>query len=415
MKKGFLLILSTMLFFNLSIAQTISGTWTGELAIGLKKLAIVFHFNKTANNSTKVFMDVPAQSAKGIPVNLHVLTTDSVSLAIPSIGMTYSGKLHKGVIVGTFTQMGQQLKLDLYPGNQARKSRPQEPKGDLPYTTLEMSVHNEKADVYLTGTLTYPTGFMKDSNMPVVVMVTGSGGQNRDEEIFEHKPFLVIADYLARNGIASFRYDDRGMGKSSGTQIGCTSADFADDAEVVIDFLRKKGEFKKIGILGHSEGGMIAFMLGARNKVDFIVSMAGPGIKGDTLLTEQKNAILRLQGIDLKITTEQTRKEIATMTKNVWLEYFLNYDPRVDLEKITVPIMAINGTNDVQVLSKSNLKAIRDILYGKNKYNLIKEYPNLNHLFQHCTPQTAIDYYEIDETCSNEVLEDIVNWIKSLK
>lgn len=415
MKKVFLLILFTMQLLNLSIAQTISGTWTGELTVSLKKLAIVFHFNKTADGCIKAFMDVPAQSAKGIPVDLHVLTTDSVSLAIPSIGVTYSGKLHKGIIVGTFTQMGKQLKLDLHPGDQTRKFRPQEPKGNLPYTAFEMSIYNEKANVYLTGTLTYPTGFMKDSNIPVVVMVTGSGGQNRDEEIFGHKPFLVIADYLARNGVASFRYDDRGMGKSSGTQVGCTSADFASDAEAVIDFLRRKGEFKKIGVLGHSEGGMIAFMLGARSKVDFIVSMAGPGIKGDTLLTEQKNAILQLQGINLKITTEQTRKEIATMTKNVWLEYFLNYDPRVDLEKITVPVMAINGTNDVQVLSKSNLKAIRDILYGKNKYNLIKEYPNLNHLFQHCTPQTAIDYYEIDETCSNEVLEDIVNWIKSLK
>lgn len=414
MKKLVSLLFAAVLFSFVSQAQTITGSWSGELEVGPQKLGIIFHFNRAQDGRMLAFMDVPAQSAKGIPANISVLTADSVSVSVPAIGMTYSGRLTDGIIRGSFTQMGMSFQLDLKPGAQDKPKRPQEPQGELPYNTTELVIRNEKADVSLSGTLSYPAGYVKGQNVPVVVMVTGSGGENRDEEVYEHKPFLVIADYLARNGVASFRYDDRGIGKSTGQQYGGTTADFADDTEAAVEYLKGTGEFDKVGVLGHSEGGLIAFILAGRGKADFIVSLAGPGIKGDTLLTEQSKAISKLNGIEYNATTAQTREQVRVSGSSPWLDYFLDYDPKSDLEKITVPVMALNGANDVQVISKSNLKAIESALSGKNRHNVFREYPDLNHLFQHCTPQTSMDYYEIEETFSPEVLEDIAEWIKSL-
>lgn len=396
-------------------AQQITGPWKGTLDAGNQKLEVIFRFSHRSDGSSAATMDVPAQSATGIPAKLNALTADSVSLEVAAISMSYTGKLENGIIRGSFTQMGVTFPLELEQGDNVRKIRPQEPAKPYPYETEDIKIRNARAGIMLSGTLTYPVGYKKGDKVPVVIMISGSGGQNRDEEIFEHRPFLVIAEHLAKHGIASFRYDDRGIGKSGGTQSGCTSADFAGDAEAVAEYLKAKGEFCKTGILGHSEGGMIAFMLGAKDKADFIISMAGPGIQGDTLLAEQKNAISRLRGFQAQFTASDVRKELETMEKrNIWLEYFFDYDPRHDLEKITVPVMAINGSNDLQVIPESNLEAIRKILSGRNRHNLIKEYPDLNHLFQHCTPATAMSYYEIDETCSPEVLDDIAEWIRKL-
>ena len=155
-------------------------------------------------------------------------------------------------------------------------------------------------------------------------------------------------------------------------------------------------------------------MLGAEGKADFLVSMAGPGIKGDSLLVEQQNALFKLKGIPSNVSVSTLRKSMATQPGNVWLEYFMDYDPRQDLERITIPVMAVNGSNDMQVLSDSNISAIRNCLSGKNSKNLIKVYPGLNHLFQHCEPASSMDYYKIEETCSPEVLRDIAAWINSL-
>lgn len=414
--KRFLLFLAVFALYPvLSAAQEISGPWNGVLNAGSQSLEIVFRFERAADGSFSASMDIPAQSAKGIPAKLNVLTADSVSLEIAALQITYKGWLANGTIKGTFTQMGFSFPLDLEPGDFMKPDRPQEPEGPLPYATREVRIYNAADSIWLAGTLTYPVGYSKGEKVPVVVMVSGSGAQNRDEELYEHKPFLVIADRLARNGIASLRYDDRGVGSSDGTQYGCTSADFADDAESAVDFLKKSGEFGKTGVLGHSEGGMIAFMLGAKGVPDFIVSLAGPGIKGDTLLAEQQNAIYGLKGIKTQSTAETVRGMIAaTYPGNTWFEFFLDYDPGPDLEKITVPVMAINGSNDLQVLPASNLGTIRLVLTGKNAKNLIREYPDLNHLFQHCTPETAMDYYAIEETCSEEVLKDIADWINSL-
>ena len=247
-----------------------------------------------------------------------------------------------------------------------------------------------------------------------MLMVTGSGLENRDEEVFDHKPFLVIADYLARNGIATLRYDDRSFGESKGGDVkNATTKDFARDAEAGIAYLKSTKKFGKVGVLGHSEGGSIAFMLGAKDKVDFIISMAGIGVKGDTVLTAQTNKAMELAGQTKRLTTLQYR--VNTMfQKSPWLNYFIDYDPAADIAATKCPVMAINGDKDIQVISSLDLPRIKKNLH-ENKYNFIREYPSLNHLFQHCTTGTPSEYRSIEETISPEVLSDMAKWINSLK
>ena len=300
--------------------------------------------------------------------------------------------------------------------------RPQTPQTPYPYETEEVTFTNEKDGATLAGTLTYPVGYDKESGKPVggnmksltvVLFVSGSGQQNRDEELFNHKPFLVIADYLARHGIASLRYDDRATGSSKGGEVkNATSEDFMRDAEAGLNYLRNQKKFKKIGVLGHSEGGLIAFMLGARKKTDFIVSLAGPGVKGDTLLAAQTNRIMELSGMSATMTAEQYRQQ-KEVQETPWLQWFINYDPSDNIRNSRCPVFALNGDRDCQVLSSQNLPPIQRLL-PKSKKNLIKEYPGLNHLFQHCTTGLPTEYGQIEETISQEVLQDIVQWIQGL-
>ena len=295
---------------------------------------------------------------------------------------------------------------------------------------------NDAAHATLAGTLTLPADFEAQKSRPVVLMVTGSGLQNRDEEIFDHKPFAVIADYLARHGIASLRYDDRGFGQSTGEVANATTADFADDAEAGIRLLRtmnfsekngrktrEKPLFSKVGILGHSEGGSVAFMLGAKQAVDFIVALAAPGIKGDTLLVEQTNALLELSGQPAKM-----RLTMAMQETNPWYEFFAEYNPAADIAATRCPVFALNGSLDKQVLPESNLNAIYNLqltTYNSKPNNqhptintqhpTIKLYPGLNHLFQHAKTGATTEYNSIEETISEEVLHDITEWIGGLK
>ena len=289
-------------------------------------------------------------------------------------------------------------------------NRPQNPVAPYPYKTEEVAFKNVADGATLVGTLSYPIGYKKGKT-PVVLMVTGSGQENRDEEIFDHKPFLVIADYLARHGVATLRYDDRGFGKSTGGDVEhATTLDFMRDAASGVDFLRTSKQFGKVGILGHSEGGSIAFMLGAKGKVDFVISMAGIGVKGDTALTAQANKILELTGQSMRFSTHQYRMN-AIIERSPWLNFFIDYDPSGDISKTLCPVMAINGSRDVQVIPSLNLMGIKAHLKPNSK-NIIKEYPSLNHLFQHCKTGNVLEYRMIEETISPEVLEDIVRFIK---
>ena len=443
MKK--LLLLSAMLLSCgiICLAQSLSGSWNGKLTLGPQSLTIVLNIASDGSCT----LDSPDQGAKGIPCATQHLSTDSIRIDIPAIGGSYSARLTGGKLVGNFVQMGYSFPLELVPG-EAIPERPQTPTPPFGYETREVTFANAAAGVTLAGTLTLPQGH--DHSTPVVLMVTGSGLQNRDEEIFDHKPFLVIADFLARNGIATLRYDDRGAGKSTGDAANGTTENNMKDALAAVEYARATGKFGRTGVLGHSEGGAIAFMLAARGKADFIVSMAGPGLRGDSILLAQNRRGMMQGGVPANMADDYCKvlakmfavmaqpgtvsdpaakvREIAKETgvslpeplvqnfaKSMeictpWLKYFIGYDPSADIRGAKCPVMAVNGSKDVQVVAADNLAAIRRLL-PENSLNLIKEYPGLNHLFQHCTTGLTTEYGQIEETVSPEVMQDIAAWI----
>mgnify|MGYP002726657028 FL=1 len=340
-----------------------------------------------------------------------------------------------GEIKGTFTQNGFPLPLTLKPGKITVK-RPQTPVPPFPYK--EESVSFTNAGYTFNGTLTLPENYTKDT--PVVLMVTGSGQQNRDEELFEHKPFAVIADALARQGIASLRYDDRGWGDASVKFMNFTTDDFRQDAAAALPLLRKR--FNKVGILGHSEGGTIALILAAEGKADFIVSLAGMAISGkETLVMQNRQAMsaigLPKETVDIYCNSiSKALDEIASGKKaseiNIdgmpealkpitikalqqadtpYIRHFLNIDVSKLLSKIKCPVLTLNGTKDTQVDCTANTIQLEKGL--TNCKHTIKKVDGVNHLFQHCTTGNVIEYQQIEETIAPEVLQTITGWINS--
>ena len=418
MKKTIITILLTLVALTGSAqvqpTTALLGSWSGKLKIGTMSLTIVLHLEQ-ADGYVKASLDSPDQGAKGISVFKEYLSDDSVAVKVESLDVTYRAKLKDGKLDGKFTQRGFTFPLVMTKGVPEVK-RPQMPQPPFPYETEEVTFKNEIDGATLAGTLTWPVDYIpKSKKKPMVVLfVSGSGQQNRDEELFEHKPFLVIADYLARHGIATLRYDDRATGQSVGGDVkNATSEDFARDAAAGMQFLRSKRAFSKVGILGHSEGGLIAFMLGAQKKTDFIVSLAGPGVQGDTLLTTQGNRIMLLSGQLPTMTVKKYRQQEAVQ-QTPWIRWFIDYNPSDNIRKTYCPVFALNGDRDCQVISSQNLTAIERLL-PKSTQNQIKEYSGLNHLFQHCTTGLPAEYGEIEETISPEVLKDIAKWINSLK
>ena len=437
-------------------SHEISGVWFGELNAGQSKINLIFNISEDNTGATVCTLDSPDQGVKNIPAQLSFLNSDSIKINIPSFGASYEGIITKDVITGKFSQAGFDFDLNLKPGKPVIK-RTQNPQPPFEYQTEEVFFTNVKDNTVLSGTLTYPVAYdnMKKGKVPVVLMVSGSGLQNRDEEILDHKPFLVIADYLAKHGIASLRYDDRSVGKSTGNAANATTADFMEDAAAGLEYLKKTNKFGKTGVLGHSEGGIISFMLGSRKKADFIISLAGTGVRGDSVLVGQTKLSLLQSGMpeelcndycnvleqayqykiagtsNVKDDPDTIIDKIITGTKvnipagarnniinilklnNPWLDYFMSYSPANDISSTTCPVMALNGSLDIQVIAGTNLNAIKKLL-PQNRNNLIKEYDGLNHLFQHCTTGNPTEYGRIEETISTDVLQDITEWIKSL-
>lgn len=387
------------------------GSWSGKLKVGTMSLTLVLNLEQ-ADGYVKASLDSPDQGAKGISAFKEFLSDDSVAVKVEMLNASYRAKLKDGKLDGTFSQNGFTIPVTMTRGVPEVK-RPQNPQPPYPYETEEVAFRNEADGATLAGTLTWPVGYDRKKKPKVVLMVTGSGQQNRNEKLMNHQPFLVIADYLARHGIASLRYDDRATAKSvGGDVVNATTQDFMRDAAAGVEYLRGRKAFGKIGILGHSEGGSIAFMLGAQKKTDFIVSLAGPGVKGDTLLAAQGNMILVLSGQPATMTVETCRQQTAIQNMP-WIKWFIDYDPSDDIRKTHCPVFALNGDLDCQVISTQNLPAIKQLL-PSSKRNLIKEYPSLNHLFQHCTTGLPTEYGQIEETVSPEVLSDIAEWINGL-
>jgi len=417
MKKNYLVTIMLALFALMGQAQinpttALLGSWSGKISIGNNSLRVVLHLEQK-EGYVAVSLDSPDQGAKGLSASKEYLSDDSLSIKLEFIGMTYRASLKDGKLVGTFAQNGFSTPLVMTKGVDEVK-RPQTIQPPYPYETEEVTFRNEADGATLAGTLTWPVGYDKKQKPTVVLFVSGSGQQNRDEELFDHKPFFVIADYLARQGIATLRYDDRATGKSVGGEVkNATTEDFTRDAAAGLDYLRSRKAFGKIGLLGHSEGGMIAFILAAKKKTDFVVSLAGPGVKGDTLLATQSNRILSLSGLPANMTVEKYRQQEAVQ-QMPWIQWFIDYDPSANIRQTRCPVFALNGDRDCQVISSQNLEAIRRLL-PPSKKNLIKEYPELNHLFQHCTTGLPTEYGQIEETISPEVLQDIAKWIQGLK
>jgi pimeloyl-ACP methyl ester carboxylesterase len=436
----------------------LEGTWSGALKVRGFTLRLAFKVSK-AEEGYAATMDSIDQGVKDIPVDTVTFKDGKVRFELKRFMALYEGTLEGDELKGTFTQAGQSLPLTLKRVEKVPElNRPQTPKPPFPYKTEEVTYENKKGGVTFAGTLTIPKG---KGPFPVLLMITGSGAQDRDETIFGHKPFFVIADHLTRLGVATLRVDDRGVGGSTGDLSQSRIQDFADDVLAGIEFLKGRKDFdpKRIGLLGHSEGGYIAPMVAARSKdVAFLVLLAPPGISGEEILYVQGEALRKASGVDDKTAArerkvqedifaalkeetddakarERIRKVIEeriselppeqaktgraalepqiNMVMTPWFRSFLVYDPRPDMKKVTCPVLALIGEKDLQVPPKENLPELRKAFSSADHLDTkILELKDLNHLFQKCRTGLMAEYAQIEETIHPSVLKQIGEWLE---
>ncbi|HEX8452692.1 MAG TPA: alpha/beta fold hydrolase [Longimicrobium sp.] len=429
------------------------GNYNGALDAGAIKLRLALSIERGANGAFSGALTSVDQGGVRLPVT--VLPQGDTAVRIEASGAVFQARIsaNRDSLAGTWEQGGAKLPLTLVRGAAlAAPVRPQEPKRPFPYREEEVSFASVPG-VRIAGTLTLPQG---RGPFPSAVLITGSGQQDRDESLMGHKPFLVLADYLTRRGIAVLRMDDRGEGRSTGDFGAATSADFANDVEAAVRFLAARSDVarNKIGLIGHSEGGVIAPMVATRSRgVAYVVMLAGTGIPGDSLLRLQGAAVLRSSGASEEmvrrqgevqgrifaaaragrdsadaarriraVLTPQERAAGASSPDSIpapmrplvgpWFRYFLGYDPRPALRRLTVPTLALNGSLDVQVPAKENLAAIDSALRAAgNRDYRVQELPGLNHLFQTARTGSPGEYATIEETMSPAALEAVASWI----
>jgi len=455
--------LVTLLFSTIALPsnnEIMEGAWQGILKVSGIELRIVFKISRGPEDILTATMDSPDQGAKDIPVDEVIFENGSLRLEIKSAMIVFEGKLKDDdlSIEGELRQSGQSFPLVLKRVDEpAQVRRPQEPKKPYPYEEEEVVYENKEAAVKLAGTLTIPG---QEGPFPAALLISGSGPQDRDETLLGHHPFLVLADYLTRLGIAVLRVDDRGVGKSGGDFTQATSEDFASDVLAGLEYLKSREEInpKQIGLIGHSEGGIIAPMVAVQSSdVAFIILMAGTGLIGEEILYLQGELILRAEGASdepiarnrslqeqmfivvkeekdnsvaekrvrailqdamPEVSEEQRKGAEAAVEAQIqwvlspWFRHFLAYDPKPTLMKVKCPVLAINGQKDVQVPPKENLAAIEEALKagGNNNYT-IKELSGLNHLFQTAQTGAISEYARIEETISPTALKIMGDWI----
>jgi uncharacterized protein len=437
--------------------------WQGELKAGAIEIRLVFHLFKQKDGGYAGTMDSPDQGAKGLDLDEVAIKDDIVRIELKRAGVVFEGKRDKGgqEITGDFKQAGRTFPLTLKKVSKLSESkRPQMPVKPFPYDEIEVAYESKAPGIKFAGTLTVPRSA---GPFPAVLLIQGSGAHDRDETIFDHKPFLILADYLTRRGIEVLRVDKRGVGGSSGSTREGTSGAFADDVLAGVEFLKNRREVRgsQIGLIGHSEGGLIAPLAASRSQdIAFIVLLAGPGLPGEDTLYLQGAAILKVAGADAEelaqekqiqeriFTVLRQEKDNAAAEKKIraaldkliskggksgdktiaeavpmlegqirmvatpWFRHFLEYDPRPALRKVTCPVLALNGEKDLQVDARVHLKEIEAALKAAgNKDFTVKELPNLNHLFQTCKTGAVSEYGAIEETISPAVLEMIADWI----
>ena len=436
----------------------IAGVWLGTLKAGALEIRIAFTVTSKPDGSLAATMDSPDQEVKDIPVESVTFADDTLTLKMPKLQASFSGKLQAegDTLKGTFEQ-GAKFPIDLKRVDKVSSgNRPQMPKKPYPYVEETVAFDSRAKGVKLAGTFTKPKG---DGKFATAILITGSGPQDRDESLLGHKPFLVLADHLTRNGIAVLRFDDRGVGKSTGNFAAATTKDFAEDVAGAVAYLKTRTDVGKIGLIGHSEGGLIAPMVAAESAdVAFIVLLAGPGLPGDEILFAQGQLIVKAMGGDAKALARQKEVQLkliavakeggdeeklkaamAEITKTLspaeqkaakdagggaqaeqlaspWYRFFLNFDPRPTLQKVKCPVLAINGEKDLQVPPKEDLAEIEKALKaGGNKDVTVKEMPGLNHLFQTSKTGLPSEYGKIEETFAPAALEVISTWILKRK
>lgn len=464
--KKLLLVIGICFISSIAFAQEITGAWLGKLNVGVE-LRVVFNIS-ASNDSLISTLDSPDQGAFGIPSSSTTYINGELNIAVPAIDGGYKGTYNteKKQFEGLWLQGPNKIPLALVKVDSVPSiKRPQTPKLPFPYRSENITfLNNEAPGVELAGTITIPEG---KGPFNAVVLVSGSGPQNRNENLLNHEPFLVLSDYLTRNGIVVLRYDDRGVGESKGDFNTSTSMDFASDASAAVNYLVSRTDIpiRNIGIAGHSEGGLIAPITASENnQVDFIVLMAGPGIPGDSILLLQGDLIAKASGISKEsikalhelrreimevakdaIDSDVMRNQMITLNKNFiantpkhildelemteddveegldvytgeWMQFFLAYNPRPTLEHTTIPVLAINGTTDLQVPYKENLEAIeKALIKAGNKNYQVKALENLNHLFQYSVTGSPMEYGTIEETFNLNAMNIIYNWISAQK
>ncbi|WNJ21025.1 alpha/beta hydrolase [Pontibacter sp. G13] len=446
-------------------AQTFpTGSWGGKLDLGSMELRLILNVSQGEDGVLQGTLDSPDQGAKGLPVDKVSFENNVLTFTAMGGAATYEGTYDaaQSQVSGTFSQAGQQFPLVLTPaGETGPPKRPQTPQPPYAYGIEELEIPNEEAGITLTGTLTYPPNRAIKS---AIVLVSGSGPQDRDETIMGHKPFAVLADAFTKAGYAVFRYDDRGVGASTGQFATATTEDFASDALAVVKFLQKRADIDpdKIVVAGHSEGGAIATMLAAHHsEVAGAIFMAGPGVAMDEILIQQERDLFVKSGFEpelmdrwklvkeklykavlnsndegeleqiilaqaedwladitpeerqmLDATPEKLTQSIRTLS-SPWMRFFLSYDPAKDLQSIKCPVLAINGSKDIQVAPKQNLTAIQQNLEaGKCKDITVQELEGLNHLFQTADTGLPIEYNQIEETFAPSAIEVMIEWLK---
>lgn len=437
------------------------GTWEGPLKVGPIELRLVVKV-RADGDALKATLDSPDQGAKDIPFTRATFADGKLALDLVN-GAKFAGTVGGDVLAGEWKQSGQTFPLELKRVLKATEDkRPQTPKPPLPYAAEDVKFPSAEPGVTLAGTLTLPQGA---GPFPAAVLVSGSGPQDRDESLFGHKPFAVLADHLTRRGVAVLRYDDRGVGGSTGQFANSTSADFARDARGAVDFLRgRQGiDAKRVGVIGHSEGGVIAPLVAAEvPDLGFAVLLAGPGVPGRQIMLTQTGAFARsmgtpeaevkaLRGVlealaevvagplegdafrnrlgevaaeeeaklsqaDRKEFREKVRAALVAKLSDPWQRWFLKHDPRPTLAKVRCPVLALTGEKDIQVDPKENLPEIeKAVRSGGNGRVSVRELPGLNHLFQTCKTGALSEYAKIEETFAPAALEAVSAWVLGLK
>jgi pimeloyl-ACP methyl ester carboxylesterase len=452
--------------FSVKAQADFVGSWKGKIAAF--NLTLILNISEK-DGKLSASMDSPDQGAKGIPCDQVVVNGNNISISVSVIGANFNGNLSadKKTIDGKFNQGGGSFDLVLGKGEMpAPKEKPQTPVPPFNYKSEDVEYDNADKTVHLAGTLTYPSS---GSNFPAAILISGSGQQDRDESIMGYKPFAVIADRLTKLGFAVLRVDDRGMGKSTGEVEKASSADFAKDVITSLEYLkgRKEIDKNKLGLIGHSEGGLIASVVAAERKdINFVILLAGPGINGAELLAEQGEQLLLKTGVSkeavaaytplykkmIRLSIEETdsltlamkaykavadwkkatplnyQKEIGLDTKEgsdaimqnlvsgfsaPWMKYFLKSEPSIFLEQVSAKVLALNGEKDIQVIASSNTEGIKKALQkSKSPSYEVKVLAGLNHLFQRCNQCSVMEYGTLEETFSEDALKEITQWLQ---